>query len=75
MSGDHDERAVDRSLAVKHFLHFVEIGILDRQNRRAQVCKRILQPLHNFRFVIGAGDERSWIDARRNWRASALAIP
>ena len=63
MSADEEKRAANGGILPEQFQRIIEIGILDGENRAAEMGEGIFEGLHGFGFVGGAGVDGFGVDA------------
>jgi len=63
MSADEEKCAANGGVLPEHFQRIIEIGILDGENRAAEMGEGIFEGLNGFGFVCGAGVDGFGVDA------------
>src|SRR5258708_23552984 len=72
MSADEEKCAANGGVLPEHFQRIIEIGILDGENRAAEMGEGIFEGLHGFGFVGGAGVDGFRVDAGKAKTVQAL---
>src|SRR5258708_24463609 len=73
MSADEEKRASNGGVLPEQFQRIIEIGILDGENRTAEMGEGIFEGLHGFGFVGGAGVDGLGVDAGGRGSAEAAS--